>query len=175
MKRHNRVMMATLFLVFVFESIVFVAAGPKKVEAEIRVSEEEIRLPETEEIIILDEAEEPDLVQETDETEQGPEMIDVGMFKLTAYCNCRKCCGRWAGGPTASGTMPAEGRTVAVDKKVIPLGTRVYIEGYGEFIAEDTGSAIKGNRIDIYMDSHYDARNFAGGNGSCKREVWIVQ
>lgn len=52
---------------------------------------------------------------------------------------------------TATGTRPKEGRTIAVDPKVIPLGSTVYIEGFGYYIAEDTGGAIKGNRIDVFM------------------------
>ncbi len=99
----------------------------------------------------------------------------VGEVTLTAYCNCRECCGRWAGGPTASGVMPEAGRTVAVDPEVIPLGSHVYIDGLGEYIAEDTGSAIVGARIDVYMDTHDAARHFAGGAGSCVRKVWIIQ
>ena len=55
-------------------------------------------------------------------------------------------------GITYTGTMATEGRTIAVDPNVIPLGTRVYIDGYGERIAEDIGGAIKGNKIDIYVD-----------------------
>lgn len=84
---------------------------------------------------------------------------DMGEYRLTAYCNCRKCCGRWAGGPTASGTTPEAGRTIAVDKRVIPLGTRVMIDGH-EYVAEDTGSGIYGSRIDIFFDDHGDARDF---------------
>ncbi len=104
-----------------------------------------------------------------------PERECLGTFTLTAYCSCKKCCGKWSGGSTYSGVMPQEGRTIAVDPRVIPLGSRVYIDGYGEYIAEDTGSAIKGNRIDIYMDSHEAARWFAGGAGSCKAEVYLIE
>jgi 3D (Asp-Asp-Asp) domain-containing protein len=80
-------------------------------------------------------------------------------FRLTAYCNCSKCCGKWAGGATASGTLPKAGRTIAVDTKVIPFGTKVVINGH-TYTAEDTGSAIKGNRIDVYFDSHSEALQF---------------
>lgn len=80
----------------------------------------------------------------------------LGKFKITAYCNCTKCCGKWAGGPTASGVMPKAGRTIAVDPKVIPLGTKVVIGGK-TYVAEDTGGAIKGKRIDMYFASHSDA------------------
>lgn len=80
----------------------------------------------------------------------------LGQFKITAYCNCSKCCGKWAGGPTASGAMPKAGRTIAVDPKVIPLGSKVIIDGH-TYIAEDTGGAIKGNKIDLYCSSHAEA------------------
>ena len=52
-----------------------------------------------------------------------------------------------------SGTIPTADRTVSVDPNVIPLGTVLIIDGH-EYIAEDTGSAVKGNVIDIYFDSH---------------------
>lgn len=78
-------------------------------------------------------------------------------FKLTGYCACNKCCGKWADGITASGTTATAGRTIAVDKKVIPLGTHVIIDGV-EYVAEDTG--VKGHHIDIYFDSHSEALQF---------------
>ena len=77
----------------------------------------------------------------------------LGNFKLTFYCPCAICNGV-AGAKTASGTTPTEGRTIAVDTSVIPLGSRVYIDGYGVFIAEDTGGAIKNNKIDVLVSSH---------------------
>ena len=96
------------------------------------------------------------------EEPEGPEEPAVQMItmvcELTAYCPCEKCCGQWAGGNTASGTVPTAGRTVGVDPEVIPLGTTVYIDGQA-YRAEDTG-AFTGNIIDIYMDSHEEALRF---------------
>lgn len=89
-------------------------------------------------------------------------------FTATAYCNCRKCCGKWADGKTASGTTPEQGRTIAVDKKVIPLGSTVLVDGV-EYVAEDTG--VRGKHIDIYFDSHRDALDF----GVKKVEVEILE
>lgn len=77
----------------------------------------------------------------------------LGNYKLTFYCPCEICNGV-AGAKTASGTTPTEGRTIAVDSSIIPLGSRVYIEGYGVFIAEDTGGAIQNNKIDVFVSSH---------------------
>lgn len=77
----------------------------------------------------------------------------LGSFRITHYCNCYLCCGSWAGGPTASGTIPTQGRTIAVDPSVIPLGTRVIINGQ-VYTAEDTGGAIVGNKIDVYVSNH---------------------
>ena len=88
-----------------------------------------------------------------------PETTDLGEFKLTAYCPCEKCNGIWVGQPTASGTELTPGRTIAVDPKVIPLGTTVIING-SEYVAEDTGSAIKGNRIDVLFPTHEEALEF---------------
>lgn len=73
----------------------------------------------------------------------------------TAYCSCTKCCGK-SDGIAASGVKAKANHTIAVDKRVIPLGTKVLINGK-QYVAEDTGGAIKGNRIDIYFDSHEQA------------------
>lgn len=76
-------------------------------------------------------------------------------FEITAYCPCIKCCGK-TDGITATGTIATEGRTIAVDPNKIPYGTEVIIDGKSYF-AEDCGSAIKGNKIDLYFDSHQEA------------------
>ncbi|MEH7209956.1 3D domain-containing protein [Priestia megaterium] len=62
---------------------------------------------------------------------------------------------------TATGTYPATGRTIAVDPNVIPLGSTVYIPALGgSFKAEDTGGAIDGNHIDVYMANGDIARQW---------------
>jgi len=65
----------------------------------------------------------------------------------------------WTGNRTASGTWPAVG-TVAVDPKTIPLGSRLYVEGYGEAVAEDTGGLVKGNIIDLYFPTESECWEF---------------
>ena len=63
-------------------------------------------------------------------------------------------------GMTFTGTTVEEGRTVAVDPNVIPLGWWIYIEGYGFRKAEDTGSAVKGKKVDIYVETEEEADQF---------------
>lgn len=87
----------------------------------------------------------------TDKTADSFEHTMV--FKITAYCPCSQCNGPWSGGATSTGARATQGRTIAVDPRVIPYGSKVLIGGH-EFIAEDCGGAIKGARIDLYLDSH---------------------
>jgi len=68
-----------------------------------------------------------------------------------------------AEGITAMG-IPATYGIVAVDPDVIPLGSRVYIPGYGEALAADTGGAIYGYRIDLCMESYWEAMDFGRRN-----------
>ena len=65
-------------------------------------------------------------------------------------------CGGSGSGRTRTGLLGGYG-VVAVDPKFIPMGTRLFIEGYGYAVAADTGGAIKGNRIDLGIDSKHDA------------------
>lgn len=85
-----------------------------------------------------------------------PEPMALGEFTCTAYCGCETCCGIWADGITYTGGLATEGRTIAVDPEVIPLGSVVEINGQ-QYVAEDIGGAIKGNRIDVYFDDHQTA------------------
>ena len=85
----------------------------------------------------------------------------INNVSMTAYSAEQKGIGT----RTASGTRVTEGRTIAVDPSVIPIGWWVYIEGVGFRRAEDTGGAIKGHKIDVYYDSLRAALNFGRKSG----------
>ena len=74
------------------------------------------------------------------------------IFLLTAYCPCYECSEGY-GDMTSTGKRAIEGRTIAVDPRVIEYGTEVYIDGK-VYVAEDCGGLVKGKHIDIYFDSH---------------------
>lgn len=75
----------------------------------------------------------------------------VKIYKVTAYCACAKCCGK-STGRTASGKKATAGRTVAAPS-TFKFGTKLSINGK-TYVVEDRGGAIKGNRIDLYVESH---------------------
>lgn len=87
----------------------------------------------------------------------GREMV----MEATAYTH--------TGNLTRTETVPVEGRTVAVDKDIIPLGSKLIINGQEGYIAEDTGGDIKGHRIDIFLDSKSACLSF--GRQDVKVEV----
>ena len=89
----------------------------------------------------------------------------LGHFRMTAYTRYARSSGR-----TASGTRPNHARTVAVDPRVIPLGTKLEIEGIGVRIAEDTGRRIKGKKLDVFLSSVQACTRF----GVRSRKVYIV-
>jgi 3D (Asp-Asp-Asp) domain-containing protein len=77
----------------------------------------------------------------------------------TGYDSSYECNYPYYGQPSYTG-LPLQRGVVAVDPNVIPMGTKLYVEGYGNAIAADQGGAIKGNRIDLYFDSHQEAMNW---------------
>lgn len=131
---------------------------------------------------VVDETEEKSVVEKPEESQVVLESKkeSLGEFKLTAYCSCEKCCGKCAlnrpkdeNGKDivygSTGTVLVAGTSIAVDPSVIPYGSQVEINGH-TYTAHDTGGAIKGNRIDVYFDSHQDALNF----GVQYAEVFLV-
>ena len=100
--------------------------------------------------------------------------VNAEVFKATAYCSCKRCCDKdpsdkWYG-ITATGKKARWG-TVAVDKRVIMLGSTLRIKGFPNtiFRAEDVGGAIKGNHIDVWFPSHREALKFGVRNINIKR------
>lgn len=79
----------------------------------------------------------------------------LGKFKLTSYCNCEKCCGKWSGGLTASGTTPTPGRTIAMAG--VPFGTQLMINGH-VYTVEDRGTQY--GHVDVFSGSHSEALAF---------------
>ncbi|MGE5404844.1 MAG: 3D domain-containing protein, partial [Candidatus Saccharibacteria bacterium] len=77
----------------------------------------------------------------------------------TAYDDSDECNYPFGGYPSFIG-LPLRVGIVAVDPSFIPLGTKLYVQGYGEAIAADTGGAIKGNRIDLFYPTHKSASDF---------------
>jgi len=89
-----------------------------------------------------------------------PPTVEPKHLKATGYCACARCCGRWADGITFSGTVAAQGRTIAADPSVYPIGTCLELPGLGRRIVEDIGGAIAGESIDVFFDRHSDALEF---------------
>lgn len=101
--------------------------------------------------------------------EAVPQMAYAGEYTIVAYCveQHPHICG---GNPTTkSGEPVSPGVTVAADPAVLPLGSRIYIEGIGERVVQDTGGAIRGQKIDLAVESHQEAV----GWGVQSREVWV--
>lgn len=120
-------------------------------KANPRVVKEYVKVPVVVEKIIE--------VEKEEEKGLGYKQIDV---VATAYCPCEECSEGY-GTMTATGVTATEGRTIAVDPKVIPYGTNVLIDDK-LYVAEDCGGLIKGNKIDIYFDSHSKVEKFGKQN-----------
>lgn len=98
-------------------------------------------------------------------------LVYMGDFEISYYCNenYNHICND-GGGETSTGNDPIVGNTIAVSPDVIPYGSYVYIEGCGFRVADDTGGAIKGNRIDVLVSSHEEALELGRKNAG----VWIL-
>lgn len=87
----------------------------------------------------------------------------------TAYCPCVKCCGK-SDGITATGVKAKANHTIAADPKILPYGTEILC-GMGEFVVEDCGGSIEGNRVDFFFDTHEEAVRF----GRQEFTIWVKE
>lgn len=144
--------------------LVWVSAEEPEPQPEKTSAAEDGRLPGDDVPALVQCAMTPEEVEQAEN-----EMIEAALLNrairldnvtVTHYCTCSACCGK-DDGITTSGLMATPGVTVAVDPDVIPLGADVLVDyGDGEiqyYRADDTGSAVKGNCIDVCVGSHDEA------------------
>ena len=120
-------------------SIVEANANMRLQEAKCTLKEAEITVKNVKEFKIAEEVEQF-------------EELDI---RITFYCPCEECSEQW-GTLTAIGTRCKPNYTIAVDPKFIPLGSICYIPGFGLRVAEDVGGAVKGNTVDMYVETHHE-------------------
>ena len=158
-RRRNNVIDSVLIILFIVDLLLFAMwIGTKLKEKEEKQLSE---LPEMKAI-----------VAQTDSFEVPcPKITPVGfyeeheqsaVFTVTHYCGCSICCGTYSSGSEseawgASGSHLEAFVSVAVDPRAIPLGTVLYDAEGRLYRAEDTGGAIKGNRIDLFVGDHQEA------------------
>lgn len=142
-----------------------------KEQDNIQVEKEEEPIAEKEDIVVASTEEKIKVTSRGDssikEEEKIKNKISLGVYKLTAYCGCSKCCGK-STGITASGTKAKANHTIAASKN-FAFGTKIEIDGC-IYVVEDRGGAIKGNKIDVYFSSHSEALNF----GVKHKEIYRV-
>ena len=177
------VLLGWMILMVVFHDYVFYEDAPETEESTVETyftldTEDETTEPITTEATPETEAEtEPVAVETTAEptpvettpiqpkavepVQTEPETVYLGTFLLSAYCgeNYPHICNDGDATNTATGTRPETGRTIAVDPRIIPYGSKVIINGH-TYTAEDCGGAIKGSRIDVFFATHNEALVF---------------
>jgi 3D (Asp-Asp-Asp) domain-containing protein len=126
---------------------------------------EEVSSADIEEIPVIETTEE--IYTESYDDSYGGSLVYLGDWTITYYCACEICCGEWASGYTASGTLATEGITVACGS--LPMGTQIYIDGIGYRTVEDTG--VNGEWIDVFVNSHEAALQ----GGMYTTAVYLVQ
>lgn len=102
-------------------------------------------------------------------TQVKAETVNMGEFKLTAYCPCQECSEGW-GRQTSTGRVARSNHTIAVDPSVIGYGAKVKI-GDHIYTAEDCGGGVCGDHIDIFFDTHEEVEEF----GVRFRDVKIIR
>lgn len=113
----------------------------------------------------------PQQKKQAEAVSQQPQAGRKVQALVTAYCPCEKCCGKFSEfGLTSRGRDARTTRGVAVDPKLIKYGSNVEIPGYGRFVADDTGGAMRQSgkkgivHIDLRFHNHNEARQFGRKN-----------
>ena len=138
---------------------------------DIAINELNAQISELNSVIVEKDTENERLRQEIDNLKDSKyEFKYLGTYKITYYCDERTdhICG--GTGVTASGVPTDVGTTIAVDPKIIPYGTEVYIEGVGHRIAQDCGGAVKDKHIDVLVQTHAEAMRL----GTTYKDVWVI-
>lgn len=92
----------------------------------------------------------------------------LGTFRITAYCSCKKCCGKWADNRPNGIVYGASGAELVAGVSVaspLPFGTEIYIDGLGEYVVQDrlanwVAEKYGDKLIDVYFDDHEEAKQF---------------
>ena len=93
----------------------------------------------------------------------------LGTYRITGYSACVRCCGK-SDGITADGTYaPAAKERIVAAPREIPFGTRMWIDGVGEFVVHDRGGAIRGKRLERFFHTYKEALQW----GVQERQVYI--
>ncbi len=180
-RNKNAILGATAIAIMLFAmSLEEPIPEPTEIETEQDIIRWKDESTKSFEEVTIEEVKTVTVEEPTEPTEEEPALVSLGEFKLTAYCSCEKCCGKWAENRPvdehgneivigSEGTRLEPLRSVAVDTDVIPYGTEIKI--YDKvFIAQDTGGSVKGNHIDIYFGSHEETIAF----GVQYTEVFMV-
>lgn len=178
---------SNLFLVIIFVCYLLLLNDSKQIN---RLTEDIIQLESERRNLILeinDLKSERDLILQREKwnIEKIKELQDqvielqqrkyVGQFKITYYTAGVESTGKTPDHPeygmTATGTEVIPEYTISADWDVLPPGTRVYIEGVGERVVEDSGGGVKGNHIDVYVPE----LEVAKANGVSYANVYILE
>ena len=165
-KSHSLIVLVCIAIMIALALVHNAEIMSEKHEAEYQLREEAEKRQEAEESLqelkVKIEKLEEENKRLLDRLESFLDEFNVSSFTATAYApfDSHGLCSDGNPSSTATGTYPTEGRTVAVDPSVIPLGSRLIIEGQGVRVAEDTGGLIKGKRVDIMLDSRREALRF---------------
>jgi len=170
--RAQRNILLIVVLISLFANLAYGLEGIKQVEAyEYQIDRQTAQLQDRDEQIEIMDM----LLDQRVEPEIKAQRKYAGEFEITYYTAGRESTGKSPGdeayGITKSGTNVQEGQTIAADWGVLPEGTKVFIEGVGERVVEDTGSVIKGNTIDVYVEDV----EFALELGRHKADVYVVE